>query len=185
MTGLTESILAVLDRAARLLAYEAGALLIALALLTLVDVTLRGLAGSTALAWLNGTAFERLIAGPIFGAQDIAEVGLSLVVFGSIAFCGRTGGHVSVDIFVNLLGERGQRISNVIVRLLAVVIFVFLTWKAAERSILADQYDATTLLEIQRWPFYLFIAIGAGLYTLILIAELMLHLLGGAPEEAG
>ena len=73
-------LLAAVDQAVRWVAYLGGAVLGALMLLTVVDVTLR--------------AFGR----PIFGAQDYTQLFLLVVVALSIAFSGRAGGHVAVDL---------------------------------------------------------------------------------------
>ena len=151
---------AVLDRAARLLAYAAGGLLILLALLTVADVLLR---------WLWNA--------PIYGAQDLSEMGLVLVVFGAIAYCGRAGGHVAVDLFVGWLPRGGRRVTDTLVRLASVAIFAILAWQMVRRGATAMEYDVTNLIEIPRAPFYSFVGVGAGLYALILLFELTLSLL--------
>ncbi len=152
--------LAVLDRAARVIAYAAGALLVLLALLTVADVLLR---------WLWNA--------PIYGAQDLSEMGLVLVVFGSIAYCGRAGGHVAVDLFVGWLGRAGRRVTDTLVRLASIAIFAVLAWQMVRRGATAMDYDVTNLIEIPRAPFYYFVGVGAGLYCLILFFETVLSLL--------
>lgn len=153
---LADRALAVLDRAARALAYAAGVLLILLALLTVADVLLR---------WLWNA--------PIYGTQDLSEMGLVLVVFGAVAYCGRAGGHVAVDLFVGFLGRRARRASELLVRLASVAIFAVLSWQMFRRGATAMAYDVTNLIEIPRAPFYYFVGFGAGLYGLVLVFEFL------------
>jgi TRAP-type C4-dicarboxylate transport system permease small subunit len=170
-SGGAERVLAVLDRAARLLAYAGGTLLLLLALLTVADVVLR---------WLWNA--------PIYGAQDLSEMGLVLVVFGSIAYCGRAGGHVAVDLFVGFFGRHFRRASDLLVRSASIAIFAVLAWQAVRRGAASTDYDVTNLIEIPRGPFYYFVGFGAGLYCAILLFEALLSVLrpnGAAPSDGG
>lgn len=160
--------LAVLDRAAKLLAYAAGALLILLAFLTVADVTLR---------WLLNS--------PIYGAQDLSEMGLVLVVFGAIAYCGRAGGHVAVDLFVGYFSPWARLACEVFVKLASTAIFVLLSWQMFHRGATAMAYDVTNLIEIPRAPFYYFVGVGTGLYAVILFFELLASLAGSRTGAAG
>lgn len=168
MNDFADRALAVLDRAARLLAYAGGALLILLGLLTVADVTLR---------WLWNA--------PIYGAQDLSEMGLVLVVFGAVAYCGRAGGHVAVDLFVGFLGRRARLVSDLFVRLASIAIFAILSWQMFTRGITAMAYDVTNLIEIPRAPFYYFVGVATGLYCLILLFEFIATLASPGGRAVG
>ena len=149
-----------IDRLARALALAAGAILIGLVLLTVADVGLR-----------------YLFDAPIFGAHDITELGLILVVFGAMAYCGRSGGHVAVDVMGQWMGPRLRRRADVAVAALAAATFGVLAWRAAVSALdAAAAGEASNLLTLPYAPFYWVIALGAALYAVALAADALAHL---------
>ena len=142
------------DRAIRWLAIAGGVVLIAMVLLTVVDVGLR--------------KFHE----PIFGRQNISELALLVVVFFAIAYCGRVKGHVSVDLIANIAGPRLLRVTDVLVNLIGAGVFGVLTWRAliaAEHAIEIER--VSNLLAIPHWPFYYVIALGSTLYAIVQIID--------------
>ncbi len=153
----------VIDRLARGLALAAGAVLVALVLLTVADVGLR-----------------YLFDAPIFGAHDVTELGLVLVVFGAMAFCGRSGGHVAVDVMGRWMGPRLSRWADALVAALAAATFAVLAWRAAVSAFEAAALgESSNLLSIPYAPFYGVIALGAVLYALVLLADALRHVRRG------
>ena len=55
---------------------------------------------------------------PLFGGQDVAELALLTTVALAVAYCGRSGGHVAVDLIGGKLRPRFARVMDTIVRLL-------------------------------------------------------------------
>ena len=153
--SVIDRLLTTVDRLARWLAYGAGVGLVALTLLTVADVALR-----------------YLFNAPIFGAQDISELGLAAVVFGALAYCGRSGGHVAVDLLAERLGAGFVRWSDGFVRIAGAAVFALLAWRAWLAGLDAGEFsEASNLLAIPYQPFYAVIALGAALYALILFLE--------------
>lgn len=160
----------VLDRIVRGLALAGGALLALMAALMTAEAVLR-------------YGFNR----PVLGAQDVFELASVVIVFAAIAYCGRADGHVAVDLFFTRMGAGARRLSDAIVKTGSLAIVGLLAWQAGARALAFDPGDATNLLNIPRWPFYAVIAVGAGLYALVLAIELaaLLRRPGGAraPRE--
>lgn len=153
-----------LARAARLLAYLGGAVLALLALFMTVDVALRALGM------------------PIFGALDLVQLALVVVVFAGIAHCGREDGHVAVDLFFTRLGPRAAFAAGLVVNLAALLVLALLAWRMGLRAWSAGAGDASNLLEVPRWPFYAFAALGTALYVAMLALDtLALALRGPRP----
>lgn len=143
------------DRALRWLALAGGVVLVAMVLLTVVDVTLR-----------------KLWNAPIFGAQNISELALLVVVFCAVAHCGREKGHISVNLLGNALGARFARVADTLVNLIGAAIFALLTWRALVAALQAIEIErVSNLLAIPHWPFYAMIALGAGLYAIVQLIE--------------
>ncbi len=156
-----------LERPIRLIAIVSGLTLMAIAGLTVTDVALRYLFDS-----------------PIFGAQDIAELALAVVVFLAAPYCGRTDGHVAVDVVVEWLSPRITRWTDAGVKAIGSAVFVALAWRCWLSGLDAGEYgEATNLLGIAHQPFYVVIAGGALLYALILALEALVLAFGGKPER--
>lgn len=160
--------MAPLDRLVRWLAMAGGALLALMAALMTAEAVLR-------------YGFNR----PVLGAQDVFELASVLIVFAAIAYCGRADGHVAVDLFFARLGPGGRRLADVLVKAVSFAIVALLAWQTGLRALALDPGDATNLLQIPRWPFYAAIAIGAGLYALVLLLELAALLRGRTLRPPG
>ncbi len=160
------------DRMARRLALFGGAVLIALMLLTVVDVTLRKLANA-----------------PIFGGQDIAQVALLVVVAFTMAYGGRTGAHVSVDLLGAVAGPAVTRWTDLVVKAAGAVMLSVLVWRCMVNGLNAADYgEASNLLNIPFLPFYMSLALGFAAYVIVLIVEFAVALAGpagGEGSEAG
>jgi TRAP-type C4-dicarboxylate transport system permease small subunit len=119
--------------------------------------------------------FRYVFTRPIKGVQDLVQLGLLLVVFLGIGYCGRTGGHVAVDVFERFMGERLRRAADVLVRALGAAIYAALAWRVWQSGVDAGTYrESSNLLAIPFQPFYFVVAGGAALYAAVLLAELFI-----------
>ncbi len=154
------------DRGVRGLALLGGAVLVFMMGLTVIDVGLRKLANA-----------------PIFGAQNVSELALLVVVFCALAHCGRVRGHIAVDLIGSVAGPRLLRVTDAFVNLLGAAVFVVLAWRAvvaAEHAMAIGR--VSNLLAIPHWPFYTMIALGSGLYV---IAQLIDAVRAASGSDAG
>lgn len=132
-----------------------GAVLLALMLFTVIDVALR-------------SAFNR----PIYGAQEIGELGLVLVAVLGMAYCGRTNTHIVIDLAESFLPRRVLRIVDIMSRVVAAGVMAVISWRSAAEGLDAmASAKGTNVLRIPEAPFQWAIAFSLGLYALVLLVQ--------------
>ncbi len=89
-----------MEFASRWMAYSGGAILVAIALTTVVSIIGRTLSGFG--------------LGPVKGDYEIVEMGCAVAVFAFMPWCQLKRGHVTVDIFISKLPDRIQAILGLI-----------------------------------------------------------------------
>lgn len=149
-------VLAIVDRLTRAVAlYCGGVLLFVLMGIIVVDVTGRYVFNS-----------------PLYGSLDLSITFLVLIVASSIAYGGRTGAHVTADIFKTLLGPRFEWINGIFVKLFAAIITAVWCWRLIVTGRTAARLgESTLLLNIPFEPIYYALGAGVGLYSLVLFTE--------------
>jgi TRAP-type C4-dicarboxylate transport system permease small subunit len=134
-----------------------GIVLVGLMLFTSLDVTLRA-------------AFNL----PIYGAQEIVELGMVLVATLGMAHAGWAGVHISIDFAESLLGPQALRAIDTLLHLLGVVVLATVAWYSLEEG--ADalaRSAATNVLQIPQAPFHAVVSFGLGLYAIVLAVHAM------------
>lgn len=135
------------------------------------------LASGVALLWLMlfivyAEMARYLFGAPLFGAHDVARMSLVVVVFFGLAWGGWTGGHISVDLVGGMVPPRLLRLIDAPVRLLSAVLVAVMGWRAAMEGLDAREFgEATNLVEIPLFPFFLVAAFGFAVYALVLLAQ--------------
>ena len=159
-----------IDRVVRFVAFWIGGFfLLALTIITVVDVTLR-------------SAFNS----PIFGGQDIAQLFMIMVVCCSVAYSGRSGGQVAVELFDSFGSERGMRWIGITVKMISVAMLGVLSWHLVISGLDAHEFgEATLTLDISFGPFFIILAVGIALYLLVLVAEIYLLIQGRSIKYEG
>jgi TRAP-type C4-dicarboxylate transport system permease small subunit len=159
----------IVDRTVRFIAlWGGGLMIICLMGVTITDVVLR-----------------YIFSSPVFGARDVSKLILLTAVSLSVAYSARTGGQVSVELFTSMMGPRVTRWTEMIVRVIAIVMLSVLSWRLWINGLNAGQFGEVSLaLEIPFKPFYFILSIGMLLYALVLIFEFSL-LLRGRPNDLG
>lgn len=159
--------LTIIDKLTRALAlYCGGTVLILMLGLIVVDVTCRYALNT-----------------PVFGALDLYGVLLALVVACCIAYGGRTGAHVSADVFAQLVGPRVERIIATFIKLLAAIVMAVWSWQLFGSGRMSTRLGETTqLLNIPFELIYQALSFGIGLYAIVLMLEAaLIALRGGVP----
>ena len=148
--------LSVVDRLVRAVAlFCGGTILIALMGVTLADVI-----------------YRYVLNAPIFGSQDISILLLVLVIAFSIAYGGRTGAHVAVEVFGQLGGPVFDRITAVFVRLVGAGVMAVASLQLFESGRMATELEeGSQMLNIPFEPFYDALGVGVGLYAVLLALE--------------
>lgn len=81
---------------------------------------------------------------PLFGAQDITQMAMVLIVFGGMAICDRVGGHISVDIFEKSFPHWLNRAGDLASAALGTVIFFGIAWTTWESAALSRLLNLST-----------------------------------------
>jgi TRAP-type C4-dicarboxylate transport system permease small subunit len=103
---------------------------------------------------------------------------MAVVAF-SVAYSGRKGGQVVVEILSVISGQKTIRWTDIFARLLGVIMISILVWVLIESGINAAEYGETTRsLEITLQPFFWLLAFGIALYGIVLFIEMITLLRG-------
>ena len=138
-------------RVEAILGGAASAILLAMMLLTFVDVVAR-------------YVFNR----PLRGAFEVTELMLVVLIFAGLPLVSYAGEHALMDFIDRLLGARPQRrLERLVQAACAAVMFLlaWLVWLKADR--IWAYRDATDVLRIVYGPFVYFMAVMMGLAGLI------------------
>jgi TRAP-type C4-dicarboxylate transport system permease small subunit len=139
----------------RFLAIIGGATLLCLMLLTVYAVIMR-----------------YVFNAPVLWALDYARVGLVVVTFSGLAYCGWTGGHIAVDFIGTFTPPSVLRVSDTIIRLICAILIGMMAWQGFEQGLDAlEMGEGTNEVEIPLFPFLLVVAFGCGVYSIVLIAQ--------------
>ena len=128
---------------------------------------------------ITAVGFRYALNSPIFGASDFKQLLLLAVVTFSVAHSGRTGGQVAVEILESVGGPRITRWTDIIVKIIGVVMLSILAWQLVQNGFSAADYgEASGSLTIPFGPFFMALACGMALYGIVLIAEIYSHIRG-------
>lgn len=86
----------------------------------------------------------RYFGKPLTGAQDISQMAMVILVFGGMAWCDRTGGHISVDLFERVFPDWLNRLSDVLSALLGALVFAGIAWTVHESAALSRMLNLAT-----------------------------------------
>lgn len=101
------------------------------------------------------------------------------------AYAMKRGEHINVDLILNILPGTARKVVNIFTSVLALVFFIYLTWRSG--VMVTDAYHTKTkdltLLEIPLWIPQSFVFLGAVLMSLSLIWHLINILAGAKSDE--
>jgi len=152
-TEASERVEGPFGRVLRWLTLAAGWVLMALLFYTVLDVVLR---------YIFNTPFR--------GSLEFTQFLMSVIVFLGLAYCGWTGGHVAVDIFVKPLESKALRFIPPLLLLVSAVLFAVIAWYSLQDG-LQNMRRVSNML---RWPYYPFVfitAFGCAAYALVLFVQ--------------
>lgn len=149
----------------RLMGYAATAVLVLMMMLTVTDVFLR--------YFFNA---------PITGTTEITELMLVVVVFPAFAWTAVSGKHIKVDLIVDLLPPRIQKILDSITLTASLVVFIIITWRSLLEAM--DVRSSTSLLSMPHAPFYWVLTIGFAMFCLAILALLIENIMKEVEDES-
>jgi TRAP-type transport system small permease protein len=132
---------AILDRVLGLIA---AMILIALMLLTTVDVVSRKL----------GDVFGGKYFGSLRGSFELTELALLVLIFAGLPLTSRRGEHVTLDFIDKALGRRGANVWRRVVEFFVGLVFAGLTWQVwIKAGKVSANGDVTDVLRLVVGPF--------------------------------
>jgi TRAP-type transport system small permease protein len=111
---------------------------------------------------------------PFTGTMEISELTLAVMIFLGWAFTQAQKGHISIDIFFNVLPKRLRNILDVMNPLFGIALLSLVTWQGVKYAMDTKVSQiATDNLGIPVWPFQFMIVIGGITFCLQLVFELV------------
>ncbi len=125
-----------------------------------------------------GVFFRYIVNDPINGLGDILGLTLSVTVACSLAYGGRVGAHVAVDVLGMLGGRKLTRWTDLLVRVLGIGIIAVSVYALIKNGLCGILCGfLTSSLAIPHEPFYYFLAFGLSAYGVVLFVELVVGLI--------
>ncbi len=108
----------------------------------------------------------RAFGSPLFGSQDLITMTMVILVFGGMALCDRSGGHISVDLLERRFPGAVNRMIDILAALLGALIFGFIAWSVWDSAKLSVMLNlSTNLLGLKKawfqWALCAFAALTA------------------------
>jgi TRAP-type C4-dicarboxylate transport system permease small subunit len=153
----------------RIALWGGGAMLLALAGLTVVEVIRR--------YFFNA---------PIHGARDVAKLALLTMVALSVAYSARTGGQVAIELFSQRMGQRWRHWTAMGTRVAGGMMLMVMAVRLWTSGVNAGRFGEASLeLGISHTSFYWILCLGMALYGLVLFSEAALRLTGRGQSNDG
>ena len=161
MARLGQIFITIIHGASRIAGVIATVFVMSIMVLTVSDVLLR--------FFLNR---------PIPGSVELCQYFIVVGGFMGLAWCAIKGGHVKVDMIVDLLPPRFKSIANCINFMIALSVVPLAAWQLFVHARVVQLERITSdNLEIPAYPFYALAGLGYGLLGLVMIVLLVKSLL--------
>lgn len=107
---------------------------------------------------------------PLFGAQDLVTMTMVLIVFGGMALCDRTGGHIAVDIFQPWFPDGVNRAIDILAAALGAVIFLAIAYAVFRSAQLSQMLNLSTNLLRLPTAWFQFALVGLSLVSALALS---------------
>lgn len=146
---------------------RASAVIASLALIGIVATILVDVAG------------RNLIGTPLRGTQDLVQMALIVIIFGSVAMVDRQDANVAVDLLEHQFSPRLNLVLTVMGRLTGALIFFGIAWTMVDSAAISAMLNlSTNILNIPKAPFQYVIAAFSVLAGVSMVLRVVLILLG-------
>ena len=123
---------------------------------------------------------------PIFGISDISVLILSVVAAASVYYGSRHNAHVSVNVIKYFAGRKVTRITDIVMRALALGILVMASYALFVKACGFDEACVTDNLSLEHRPFFYVLSVSMLLIALHILWQLLVgikHLNNEDPNE--
>ncbi len=88
----------------------------------------------------------RAFGNPLYGSQDLITMTMIILVFGAMAACDRTGGHIAVDLFQRHYPPAMNRSIDILAAITGAVIFAALAYATWDSARISEMLNLSTNL---------------------------------------
>ena len=118
----------------------------------------------------------RAFGHPLYGSQDLITMVMVILVFGGMALCDRTGGHIAVDLFERRMPKVVNRVIDIFSAALGAVIFAFIAKATWDSALLSEMLNlSTNLLRLPK-AWFQYALVGLSILTALGLALRALEL---------
>ncbi|MFY0309365.1 TRAP transporter small permease [Leisingera sp. D0M16] len=117
---------------------------------------------------------RRLFGEPVYGANDITEHLMALVVFAGLPLVTSAGAHLTIDLLDKLLDRPGLAWWRVLTGLLVAAVLGLMAWLFVKHGLNASSIsEVSQALRVPRAPLYFFMALSCALSALAAFAVVL------------
>lgn len=116
---------------------------------------------------------RQLFDRPVVGYIDFVELSMATFAFMGVAYCQRVGGHVRMDLFVNMAKGRlhwAMELFSTLLPLFLIGVLIYYSWEHFLRAY--DSGDSTIDIQLPVWPSKLLVPVSFSLLFLRLLVQL-------------
>lgn len=124
-----------------------------------------------------GVFWRYVLEDPIFGIDDLSKLILSTVAAAAVVYGARNNAHVSVNVIDMFCGRRVTRITDAIMRTLAVAILAAASYALFTKACGMEEACITENLSVEHEPFYYILSAAIALYSLHILTQLVVGLI--------
>lgn len=129
---------------------------------------------------------RRLFGRPIYGANDVTEHLMGLMVFAGLPIVTAAGAHLAVDLFDKLLDRPAFRFWKAVTAFFVAAILGLISWLFVEHALNAGQIkEVSQALGVPRQPIYFYMAASCALSAIAALVKLYTGPLRSEQNETG
>ena len=115
---------------------------------------------------------------PIASSHELVMFMMAIVVFTALSYCETRKGHVHIELIFSLLPKRLQKVMGGVTSILISGLFALIARQNVVRAIdLRLEGLTSAMLHVPVYPFYLMVAFGCALLSLVLLIDVLDSLL--------
>ena len=127
-----------------------------------------------------------LLRKPVYGAYEVTEFLMGVLIFSGLPILCAREGHVAIDVFDSLVPKKWRRPHFAFVNLISAVVLGVLAWRMfAQASELWRNHEVTMTLKIPHGPFAFLFAVLSAAACLACLAVFWAYLRGTRDPAAG